>query len=80
LCETHNVFLNEIRVNFKLKDCGTNPSVAKEVDDQGSLEVADADAFSKADINEGLHCLPSFLDRGFPLRHFTFGVLPPNGV
>jgi len=44
------------------------------------LEVRDADAFGKADVDKVLQCLPSFLDRSFPLCDHTFGVPPANGI
>ena len=34
LCKMYNFFLNEIWVNFKLKNCGANSGVTKKVNDQ----------------------------------------------
>lgn len=53
-------FLYKIRVVLDLKGCGTNASVAKEIQDYTDIEVADSQGFDKANVHKGFHGFPCF--------------------
>lgn len=58
-------------MDLNLEDGGANASIAEKVDDEGTLEVGNANGFGKADVNQMFHRLPCLLNGGFALDDFA---------
>lgn len=67
--------LREVGVMFDLKRCGHDFGVAHEIEDQGPVEVADADAAAEFGLDQFFHCRPGFLDRRRAWHHGRFAVV-----
>ena len=64
VCELDEAGLREVRVMFDLEDRRNNLGVAEEIEDQGTVEIADADTAGESGSHERFHCGPGFLDGG----------------
>ena len=66
--------LREVWVVFDLQGCGPDFGVAKQVQYELAVEVADADALGHALLHQGLHGRPGLLDGGVA-RYDFFAVV-----
>lgn len=73
-------FLREVGVMLDLEGRGFDFGVAEEIEDQGAVEIADADAAGESGLDERFHCGPGFLDGGGTRHHVFFVVREAWGV
>lgn len=74
------LLLLEIRMVLDLESSRADASMAQEIHDQLSAEVADTDAASELLVDQRLHSLPCFLDGCFAKLDLAVGIGPSRRV